>query len=264
MNLRLNRNTGEWDFELLKEFDSTFLLNIGFDNKDLSDIWNDVLGIEDDNFDVDAKINEVKVPIAQPGDIWQMDNHRLVCGDSQLKETISAAANNHLIDMLYFDPVYEIGLDYNKGIGGKSNYGGNTNDNKGVENYRSFLTSCISNSLQFCKKDAHVFCYCDQLKTGLIQEVYRELGIESKRVCLWIKNGFNPTPKIAFNKGYEPCVYGTIGTPPLYNQSNLNEILNKEIGSGNSTVDDIIDLFDIWIAKREAMNSYQHPTQTPV
>jgi len=43
LNLRLNRNTGEWDYELLKEFDLDLLLNVGFDDGDLSNIWDDNL-----------------------------------------------------------------------------------------------------------------------------------------------------------------------------------------------------------------------------
>ncbi|MGH7238548.1 MAG: DNA methyltransferase, partial [Candidatus Saccharimonadales bacterium] len=45
---------------------------------------------------------------------------------------------------------------------------------------------------------------------------------------------------------------------------NLTEILNREIASGNRAVSDIIDLFDIWLAKREAGQDYQHPTQNPI
>jgi len=88
--------------------------------------------------------------------------------------------------------------------------------------------------------------------------------LKNRRVCLWIKNGFNVVPQVAFNKGYEPCIYATKGNPYLSDSSqNLTEILNKDIASGNRTLDDIIDLFDIWLAKREAGQDYQHPTQKP-
>ena len=45
---------------------------------------------------------------------------------------------------------------------------------------------------------------------------------------------------------------------------NLTEILNKEVAAGNRAIDDIVDLFDIWLAKREAGQDYQHPTQKPI
>ena len=41
LNLRLNRNTGDWDYELLKCFDTSFLLDVGFDDSDLSYIWDE-------------------------------------------------------------------------------------------------------------------------------------------------------------------------------------------------------------------------------
>ena len=42
-----------------------------------------------------------------------------------------------------------------------------------------------------------------------------------------------------------------------------NEILNKEIGTGNRTADDIMDIFDIWLAKRLPGQDYEHPTSKP-
>ena len=40
--------------------------------------------------------------------------------------------------------------------------------------------------------------------------------------------------------------------------------MNKEIGIGNATIDDILDMIDIWLAKREAGTDYEHPTQKPL
>ena len=72
------------------------------------------------------------------------------------------------------------------------------------------------------------------------------------------------TPQIAFNKVYEPCTYGTRGNPYLAPIHNLNEILNKEVGTGNQVPDDILDIFNIWLAKRKAGQEYLHPTEKPV
>jgi DNA modification methylase len=44
----------------------------------------------------------------------------------------------------------------------------------------------------------------------------------------------------------------------------LAEILNNDIGIGNATIDDITDMLDIWLAKRESGDDYQHPTQKPL
>ena len=119
------------------------------------------------------------------------------------------------------------------------------------------------NALEASNKDIHFFYYCDQRYIGLIQDLYKDLGIKNQRVCLWIKNGFNVTPQVAFNKCYEPCVYGIKGKPFLSPVKNLDEILNKEIGTGNRAIDDISDIIDIWLAKRLAGQDYEHATSKP-
>jgi DNA modification methylase len=263
LNLRLNRNTGEWDLELLKEFDASFLLDVGFDDIDLSTIWDDALATDDDHFDVDKAVEEITKPVTQLGDVYQLGDHRLVCGDSTDPATLTTLMGGKRADTIYTDPKYNINLDYSKGISTGGKYGGKTNDRLSDVEYESFLHTTLSNAVAVLAPNAHVFCYCDQLYVGLIQKIYGELGIDTKRVCLWVKNNFNMTPQLAFNKAYEPCVYGTVGSPYLSDTHNLTEILNKEVAPGNRTLDDIIDLFDIWLAKRDPASSYEHPTQKP-
>ncbi|MFA6897083.1 MAG: DNA modification methylase [Patescibacteria group bacterium] len=262
-NLRLNRNTGEWDWELLKEFDMNLLLDIGFNDNDLSNIWDESLETENDEFDQEKELEKIKKTDIKSGDMFSLGSHTLLCGDATDLETVKKLVGKEKIDMVYCDPPYNIGLDYNKGIGGKKKYGGDVNDNKSDDEYRKFLSKTISNALSVSEKDMHIFYYCDQQYIGLLQVIYEELGISNKRVCMWIKNGFNVTPQIAFNKCYEPCVYGTRGKPYLSNIKNLNELLNKEIETGNRTIDDILDMFDIWLVKRISGQEYEHPTQKP-
>jgi ParB-like chromosome segregation protein Spo0J len=77
LNLRLNRNTGEWDFEKLKDFDMGLLLKAGFDDTDLSAIWDGMLQTEDDDFDVEKELEKIKKPKTKPGDLFVLGNHRL-------------------------------------------------------------------------------------------------------------------------------------------------------------------------------------------
>src|SRR3989344_1188722 len=58
--LRSNKNTGSWDYDLLKTFDTAFLLDIGFDDTDLSNIWDDVLELEDDEWKEEDEIEKAK------------------------------------------------------------------------------------------------------------------------------------------------------------------------------------------------------------
>lgn len=266
LNLRLNRNQGEWDWELLKGFDPTLLMNVGFDDTDLSHIWDEALETEDDDFDVDEALAAITKPKTQPGDLIELGDHRLICGDSTDRSTIERLLDSVKPALIYTDPPYNIQLDYNKGIGGKGRYGGTqTDDGRSVADYRQFLAASLSNALALAAPDVHVMTWCDQNYIGLLQALYPELGVTPKRMLTWIKNQANPTPKLAFNKATESCVYGTRGKPYV-NQAvkNLTEILNKEVSSGNRTIDDILDLLDIMLVKRLPASEYEHPTQKPV
>jgi len=60
-------------------------------------------------------------------------------------------------------------------------------------------------------------------------------------------------------------MYGVRGKPYLNpDVRNLTEVLNKEIDPGNRQIDDVIDLFDLWLVKRLPAQEYQHATQKPL
>lgn len=262
--LTSNRVHGDWDWQKLADnFDIEILKTSGFDDTDLAHIF-DGLEVEDDEFDVEKELAKIKKPSVKPGDMYQLGNHAIICDDSTKPETLQRLLGKMRVDTVLTDPPFNISLDYDKGVGGKRSFGGTVDDSKSDDEYKALLSSALSNALSVCKKDAHVFTYCDQRYIWLLQTLYRELGIANKRVALWIKNNSSPTPGVAFNKQYEPCVYGTIGKPHLCDKVlNLSEIMNKEIGSGNATIEDIYDLLDIWLAKRLNGSDYRHPTEKP-
>ena len=255
---------GDWDFEKLKTFDLDLLVDIGFDQVDLSHFWDKDLEVKDEDFDVEEELKKIKTIKTKPGDLIFLGSHRLLCGSSTDPDNLKRLFGEDKASMIYSDPPYNIKLDYSKGIGGKNDYGGNVKDNRTYEEYKKFIKDTMITALTVVKPDCHVFYWCDQTYIGLIQELYRELGLINKRVCLWLKNSQNPTPKIAFNKCYEPAVYGVKGKPYL-NQTiqNYNEVLNKELGTGNSLFEEIFDQLDIWLVKRLSGQKYEHATSKP-
>jgi len=262
--LTSNRVHGDWDWgKLAENFTIDLLIDSGFDDTDLSHLFDD-LTVEDDEFDIEKELDKIKIPKTKFGEIYQLGEHKIICADSTDPETIKKLLGNSKVDMIYQDPPYNIGLSYDKGVGGKKNYGGTVNDSKSDSEFKEFLKSALANGLSACKPNAHIFTYCDQKYIWLLQTLYQELNITNKRVALWIKNNSVPTPQVAFNKQYEPCVYGTVGNPYLSDKVlNLSEIINKEIGTGNRTIEDIYDLLDIWLVKRINGTEYQHPTEKP-
>lgn len=267
LNLRLNKNTGSWDENLLKEFDMDMLFGVGFGDEELQSLFDDV-DISEDDYDLEKAIKETITPRVTFGEIWQLGKHRLLIGDSTDNTSVQKLMDGVYADIVYCDPPYNIGLDYSKGVGNKEKYQGSysaKDDSKKDTDYLGFIEKSIDVSKSIAKKDAHFFYWCDSSYIWMTQTLYKKYGIDSKRVCMWIKNNQSPTHKIAFNKVYEPCVYGTLGKPYLNTgMNNTNEILNQEVTTGNHVHDEILDMIDIWIEKRDSAQTYQHPTQKPV
>lgn len=268
LNLRLNKNTGSWDFEKLKDIDLTMLLDVGFGDEELQVFFDDV-EILDDNFNVPKAIKEIKTAKAKPGDIFILGDHRIMCGDSTKEEDVKKLMGDELADVVYCDPPYNIGLDYNKGVENrKSTYGGQftgKKDSKKDSEYASFVDVTLDNALAVSNPNTHVFYWCDEKYIWLMQELFKAHKVRNERVCMWIKNNSFPRPQTAFNKVYEPCVYGTRGKPHLNkNLNNLNEILNKEVSSGNQLHEEVWEMINIWLDKRDPTQEYEHPTQKPV
>jgi len=118
---KLALNAG-WDVELLtleltelKEMDYNLDL-IGFNDKELDKLFADTIkpGLVDD----DEIPNTVKA-ITKVGDIWQLDNHRILCGDSTDPEQLKLLFNGVIPDLVFTDPPYGISaVKPTKEIGG--------------------------------------------------------------------------------------------------------------------------------------------------
>ncbi len=266
LNIRLNKNVGAWDFDLLKDFDSNLLRNVGFEEFELDKIFDTELEVKEDGFDVEKELKKIKNPKTKPGDLIKLGDHRLICGDSTDPEVIKKLIGDEKIDMIYTDPPYNISYDYQKGLGKKQKYAcDKVKDNHSLAEYTNLLEKTLENALPHLQKNAHIFYYSDQTMIGIVQSMYRKFGIKNRRVCLWIKSNQNPTPQVAFSKCYEPCTYGTRGKPYLSeNNLNFTEIANKNIGNGNQCIDDISEYLDLWMVKRLPTSEYLHPTQKPL
>jgi DNA modification methylase len=255
-----NKITAEWDMELLKEFDLGTLEFAGFDNIEIGKIFDMEKSVEEDNFDVDKELKKIKKPSTRLSDLISLGNHRLLCGDSTDTKNLKRLFGKEKATMIYSDPIYNIKINYDSGVSGGKSYGGNVNDNRSFDEYREFLRKSMEAALSVSEKDLHVFYWCDQSLIEIPQALYRTFGIVNRRVCLWLKNGHNPVPTVAFNKAYEPVVYGTRGKPHLSDINNLNEVMNKELGTGNDLLDEIND---IWAVKRLGAKEYEHATSKP-
>ena len=111
LNIRLNKNTGDFDMDILaNEFDIDELTDWGFKHIDL-DINIDKIteGNTEDDYIPEVKESRVKL-----GDVWQLGKHRLMCGDSTKESDVEKLMNGQRADLLLTDPPYGIGIDGQK------------------------------------------------------------------------------------------------------------------------------------------------------
>lgn len=113
LNIRLNKNTGEFDLDLLAEFDEAFLTDIGFDSEELDDIFPAEENTE--QFDLKKELEKLDIQqvTVQKGDIYELDGSRLLCGDSTIEADMIKLLDGHKADMCFTDPPYI--LDYLRG-----------------------------------------------------------------------------------------------------------------------------------------------------
>ncbi len=105
LNIRLNANTGQWDWDELAN---------NFELEDLNDWGLEVpnmkheLEAEEDDFDVDADGIETDIVL---GDLFEIGEHRLLCGDSTDSDAVARLMDGQKADMVFTDPPYKIETD---------------------------------------------------------------------------------------------------------------------------------------------------------
>ncbi len=113
LNLRLNKNVGEWDWNLLAKFDESFLSEVGFSSEDLDEIFD--IDVNPETFDLQKELQKLDIGNVetQKGDISLLGNSRLMCGDSTIEADMLKLMNGEKADMCFTDPPYI--LDYLRG-----------------------------------------------------------------------------------------------------------------------------------------------------
>lgn len=100
-----NVSGGEWDWDLLaSEWDTEELEEWGLDTPD---DWGEEAEIEEDEA---PEVDESEPPKSKLGEIYQLGRHRVMCGDSTVKENVEKLMDGKKFDLLLTDPPY--GIDY--------------------------------------------------------------------------------------------------------------------------------------------------------
>ena len=143
---------GSWDYDMLaNEWDDLPLTDWGvpaWDTENLETV-SAPKEVEEDDFDEDKDHIEVR---CKRGDVWQLGDHRLMCGDSVSLDDVKKLMGGGIADIAFASPPYNTG-----GIGknltkddGRSKYLAN-NDDMTDDGYTEFINKYIHNACE-CSK----------------------------------------------------------------------------------------------------------------
>ena len=202
----------EWDIDLLDtELDD--ILNI-----DMSDFGFDLdLEDEEEKEIIEDEVPEVpEEPKAKLGDIYQLGNHRLMCGDSTKEEDVSKLMNGVKADMVFTDPPY--GVSYTGGMkieNGKIESNGKKqikNDALDYENLYRFLYDVFINLKNNTIPKSAFYVFYAHSRTREFLNAFYDAGLKQRSIIIWHKTsgGFGDFMAQYMN-AYEPCIYGSNG-----------------------------------------------------
>ena len=236
LNLRLNKNTGEFDFDLLANFDEDLLKDVGFESVDLDKIFD--LDLETNP--KDDEVPEIKKETnIRYGDVYQLGNHRIMCGDATKREDVFKLMNGEKADMVFTDPPYNV--DYSGS--GKNTKNKIKNDNMDLEIFKLFLDKAFNNIKYFSKSNSAIYiCHADgkPFIRYTFEEVFNKYFKQSATL-IWVKSNASMGYQ-HYRSKHEPILYG-------WNEEKCNFY-------GDRTNTTILEI------KREI--NYTHPTQKPV
>ena len=106
LNVRLNKNTGEFDFDLLNEFfEKDDLLDWGFEEIDFPELEE----IEPEKTNGDDEVKTKVEARTVKGDIYVLGGkHRVLCGDSTMIDDVEKLMDGKKADMVFTDPPYGV------------------------------------------------------------------------------------------------------------------------------------------------------------
>ena len=207
-----NASFGQFDYDILrKEW-----LDFGYDYKswglnfDTKELELEPEEAKDDNFDVDRALEGIKKTRTQKGDIWQLGDHYLMCGDSTSAEDVDKLMDGTLADLSVTDPPYNV--DYTGKTAEKLKIGQDKMSNGA---FHDFLVAAFTRMNEALKPGAanYVFFACKEARNFI--DAYVQAGFLYKQLLIWVKNTITLT-RSDYQWQHEPCIYGWKDGGPHY------------------------------------------------
>lgn len=239
-----------WNYGLLTKevtdlLEADYDLNLtGFDEFELKDLGINIdLGFaEEPQTNDDDAPDLPENPISKLGDVWQLGNHKLVCGDSTIQDDLDKLVGNAKIQMVFTDPPYN--ADYTSRVDKqrRKQWGSIINDNMSKDDFTDFLIDINQILWEVMDDGASVYECIDWKRYPQMQNVFEQV-FNQKAMIIWNKNYFGLGTY--YRTKHEIVLFGCKG---------------EKLKTWNAGHDEM----DVWDIARDNATSYKHPTQKPV
>ena len=198
--MRDNHNNGEWDIDMIANKFSDYPLDdwLGSDWDKISSGFElqDTEIVEDDAPEVD----ESEPPKSEPGKVYKLGNHRLMCGDSTSVDDVQKLMDGQLADLVLTDPPYNV--DYQGGTGLKIQ-----NDKQSDQQFHEFLYDAFTALDQSMKSGAAFYIWHADSEGYNFRSACKEAGWTVRECLIWNKDSL-VLGRQDYQWKHEPCLYG--------------------------------------------------------
>lgn len=192
-----------WDEQLLKvEIESLQAENFdvsltGFDEKELSDLFDSEKDAKDDNFDVDKELP--KPTVTRAGDVWLLGAHKLICGDSTKEETYKTLMEEQKANLVVTDPPYNVNYH---GSAGKIK-----NNNLKNDQFYRFLLAAFACMEKAMADDASIYVFHADTEGLNFRKAFADAGFYLSGTCIWKKQSL-VLGRSPYQWQHEQCLFG--------------------------------------------------------
>ncbi|WP_321437146.1 DNA modification methylase [uncultured Bacteroides sp.] len=266
--IRDNVQNGEWDFDALANGQWGDIAQLSEWGVDIDiDLTPEDEEAEEDNYDVEDGLAAVGEPKSKLGDIYQLGNHRLICGDSTKKEHIAALMGGEAVDLLITDPPYNV--NYEASNGKKIQ-----NDNMSDSNFKQFLIDAFEASNMAMKPGAAFYIWHADSEGYNFRAASQEAGWKVRQCLIWNKNSL-VLGRQDYQWKHEPCLYGwkdgaahyfiddRSQTTVIEDKVDLDKLSKAEL---KSMIKDMLqgDVPTTIIEENKPARNAEHPTMKPI
>lgn len=210
LNIALNKVSGDWDMpklaELLEDLDkSMFDVSLtGFDAAEIEDLFSKVhdKDVNDDDFDADKALEDIKEPISKTGDIWLLGKHRLICGDSTKLSDVEKLMDGKKANLCVTDPPYNVNYS-----AGKENERVIKNDHMEDSKFYDFLLAAYKNMFTVLDDGAGAYIFHADTEGLNFRKAFKDAGFHLANVCIWVKQSL-VLGRSDYQWQHEPVLYG--------------------------------------------------------